>query len=76
MKEKYNALKAITDKQQWREKAKIEKESKIERNNTQKELQSTNTQENRTSDQKLKAYENEIKETNKTQNKDTKRKKS
>ena len=38
-------------------------------------MQSTNTQENRTSDQKLTAYENEIKETNKTQNKDTKRKK-
>ena len=58
-----NALRAITDKQQWLEKAKIEKESK---NNTQKELKSTNTQENRTSEQKLTVQENEIKETNAT----------
>ena len=58
-----NALRAITDKQQWPEKAKIEKESK---NDTQKELQSINTQENRTSQQKLTVQENEIKETNKT----------
>ena len=58
-----NALRAITDKQQWLEKAKIEKESK---NDTQKELQSINTQENRTSQQKLTVQENEIKETNKT----------
>ena len=38
-----NALRAISDKQHWLEKAKIEKESKNKGNNTQKEVQSTNT---------------------------------
>ena len=58
-----NALRAITDKQQWQEKEKIGKESK---NDTQKKLESENTQENRTSKQKLTVQENEIKETNTT----------
>ena len=58
-----NALRAITDKQQWLEKEKIGKESK---NDTQKKLESENTQENRTSKQKLTVQENEIKETNTT----------
>ena len=57
------ALRAITNKQQRLEKAKIEKEIKNRGNNTQKELQSRNTQENRTSEQKLTVQENEIKET-------------
>ena len=58
-----NVLRAITDKQQWLEKEKIGKESK---NDTQKKLESENTQENRTSKQKLTVQENEIKETNTT----------
>ena len=70
-----NALRAITDKQQWLEKAKIERESKNEGNNTHKDLQSRNTQKNRTSEQKVTVHENEIKETNLIQNKDTKAKK-
>ena len=70
-----NALRAITDKQQWLEKAKTERESKNEGNNTHKDLQSRNTQENRTSEQKVTVHENEIKETNLIQNKDTKAKK-
>ena len=57
-----NALRAITDKQQWLEKTKIEKERKNEGNNTQNKLQSTNTQKNRTSEQKLTVHESEIKE--------------
>ena len=52
----------------------IEGESKNKGNNTQKELQSTNTRENIISKQKVTVHENEIKETNKIQNKDTKRK--
>ena len=67
-----NALRAITDKQQCLEKGKIEKESKNEGNNTHKKLQSTNTQENRTSEQKFTVHENEIK---KTRHKGTKSKK-
>ena len=39
-------------------------------------MQSTNTQENRTSEQKLTEHEDEIKETSKTQNKDSKREKA
>ena len=70
-----NALRAITDKQQWLEKAKTERESKNEGNNTHKDLQSRNTQKNRTSEQKVTVHENEIKETNLIQNKDTKAKK-
>ena len=58
-----NTLRAITDKQHWAEKAKTEKESKNEGNNTQKEVQRTNTHENRTSEQKLTVHENEIRET-------------
>ena len=58
-----NGLRAITDKQQWLEKEKIGKEGK---NDTQKKLESENTQENRTSKQKLTVQENEIKETNTT----------
>ena len=69
-----NALRAITDKQQWLEKTKIEKERKNEGNNTQNKLQKTNTQKNRTSEQKLTVHENEIKESNRSQIKDTKRK--
>ena len=41
--EKQNALRAITDKQQSLEKAKIERKSKNEGNNTHKDLQSRNT---------------------------------
>ena len=67
-----NALRAITEKQQWLEKAKTERESKNEGNNTHKDLQSRNTQKNRTSEQKVTVHENEIKETNLIQNKDTK----
>ena len=62
-----NALRAITDKQQCLEKGKIEKESKNEGNKKKKKLQSTSTQENRTSEQKFTVHENEIKKTNKTQ---------
>ena len=73
--EKQNALRAITDKQQSLEKAKIERKSKNEGNNTHKDLQSGNTAKNRTIEQKVTVHENEIKETNLIQNKDTKAKK-
>ena len=62
-----NALRAITNKQHWLEKVKIEKEPENEGNNIQKEVQSANIQKNRTSEQKTTVHENEMKETNKTE---------